>query len=201
LSAEPLHPILEAATRGILPPWAEVGERRLAHMERVARLMEQWARALALGNGEVRRWRAAGFLHDALRDAPPERLRAEVPREFRGLLDSLLHGPAAAERLRLEGVTDGPFLRAVACHSLGHPGLDRMGRALFAADVLEPGRTYRPRWRRALRKDFPLQEDAVVLQVLQARIRRGIEKGHPLHDETVAFWNAVGPGAREARVA
>jgi HD superfamily phosphohydrolase YqeK len=161
-------------------------------MDRVARLMEGWAVALGLSGVETRRWRAAGILHDVLRDAPPEDLRDEVPEVYRGLLPQLLHGPAGAERLRAEGVDDEAFLRAVACHSLGHPEFDRMGRALYAADVLEPGRTFRPRWRRALRKDFPLQEEAVVRQVLEARIRRALERGHPIHAETVAFWNVSG---------
>lgn len=196
LSNTDLHPILAAAAEGVLPDWAEAGPRRREHMDRVARLMEQWARALGHAEVEVFRWRAAGVLHDVLRDAPPERLRSEVPERFQGLLGPLLHGPAGAARLRAEGVADEAFLRAVACHSLGHSGFDQMGRALYAADVLEPGRTFRPRWRRALRKDFPLQEESVILQVLQARIRRSVDKGHPLHAETVTFWNAYGPQAK-----
>jgi len=68
------HPPVSAAAAGRLPRWAAAGEERRAHMARVAALLEAWARDLGLGNRDILRWRAAGYLHDALRDASPRRL-------------------------------------------------------------------------------------------------------------------------------
>jgi 2-amino-4-hydroxy-6-hydroxymethyldihydropteridine diphosphokinase len=69
--------------------------------------------------------------------------------------------------------------------------MDLLGRALYAADVLEPGRTFRPEWRAALRVRFPADPEWVVRQVLEARLARAVDKGHPLLPDTVAFWNSM----------
>jgi hypothetical protein len=69
-------------------------------MGRVAALMGEWAGALALPERDVKRWTATGWLHDVLREAEPEELRPEVPLLFRPLPGKLLHGPAAAVRLK-----------------------------------------------------------------------------------------------------
>ena len=63
-----------------LPPWACVSEKRRAHIERVTTLLERWASELRVSDAEARDWRDAGLLHDALRDAPEEKLRSLVPR-------------------------------------------------------------------------------------------------------------------------
>jgi 2-amino-4-hydroxy-6-hydroxymethyldihydropteridine diphosphokinase len=186
-----LHPIVQQAAGGVLPPWAVAGDARRAHMLRVAELLGSWARALSLDPSEETRWRAAGFLHDAVRDEDPGELRLRVPPGLRSLHGPLLHGPAAAERLRIDGVDDGELLRAVAYHTLGHEGFGRLGRALFAADFLEPGRTHRLEWRAERRARMPHQLDEVVFEVLQARMEHGISRGNPLNPETMAFWNRL----------
>lgn len=150
--------------------------------------MSQWAEGLALEPTERDRWVAAGLLHDALRDEDPERLRTMVPEELRGLDGALLHGPAAAERLRGEGVEDEALLNAVAYHTLGHPCLDRMGRALYLADYLEPGR---PSKRAKLRARMPEQTERVLRKVATKRVRKLIKSGLPLRPETVDFWNGI----------
>ena len=160
-------------------------------MERVAALLSSWGEAYGLEEGERLRWAALGYLHDAVREDDPETLRPRVPPAFAHLPGKLLHGPAAAERLRMEGVEDGEFLNAVAFHTLGHPRLARMGRALYAADFLEPGRDLLNAWRAELRERMPGELDTVVRQVLRARIGHLVELGSPLRPETVAFWNAL----------
>ena len=59
-----------------LPAWACVTEKRIAHIQRVTALLDEWARELALPSEEARAWHDAGRLHDALRDAPEAVLRA-----------------------------------------------------------------------------------------------------------------------------
>lgn len=191
--------LLEQASRGQLPSWARASRRRLGHMERVADLLGEWAAALALPEPEVVRWRAAGFLHDALREAPTEELRPLVPAGLKTLGGQLLHGPAAAERLRQEGVDDASFLRAVAYHTLGHPELDELGRALFIADYIEPGRQYEPARLAGLRGRMPHDREQVLREVLQSRMERLLGEGRSIRTETVAFWNRLNGAAEHAR--
>jgi HD superfamily phosphohydrolase YqeK len=192
--------LLEAAARGELPPWAHVSRQRLAHMERVAELLGDWAAGLKLSPAEQRRWRAAGLLHDALRDHPPEELRHLVPENLRTVGGKLLHGPAAAERLRADGVADEPLLLAISFHSIGHPDLDELGRALFIADYIEPGRRYDPAKLAVLRARMPASRTEVLLEVLQTRMARLLGDGRPIRSETAAFWNRLN-AARNSHVA
>lgn len=184
--------IVRAAARGELPPWAEVSPRRREHVARVAALLEGWAGRAGLPREERDRWIAAAWLHDALRDADPERLRGEVPERFRGLPGPLLHGPAAAERLK--DYPDAELLEAVRYHTLGHPGFGHLGKALYLADFLEPGRDFAVEWRAGLAERMPEEMDGVLVEVLASRLRHLVERRNPVRPETVEFWNAaVGP--------
>lgn len=187
-------PILQAASRGVLPPWAKAREGRREHMSRVASLLEGWAHVRREPPAEVARWIAAGHLHDALRDASEEELRAGVGEEHRTLPAKVLHGPAAAARLRADGVADEEVLHAIAFHTLGSPGFGTVGLALFAADFLEPGRKLEDEWRAELRRRAPMELEDVVKEILQARIRHLVNRGRPLMKETVAFWNRFAEG-------
>ena len=184
-----LHPLLEAAAWGQLPEWARVSRERKAHVERVADLLGEWGQAWELPSREVTRWRAAGMLHDALRDEDPAQLLPLVPTTFRELPPLLIHGPAAAARLGEEGVDDQELLLALSWHSLGHPEMERLGRALYMADFLEPGRSFRREWRAGLRGKVPEQPRAVLREVVRNRVGWSMDQGHPLRPETVAFWN------------
>jgi HD superfamily phosphohydrolase YqeK len=186
-----IHPALVAAAEGTLPPWAEVSAARREHLTRVAELMESWARTFQDDPGDVVRWRAAAMLHDALRDAPPDSLRARVEPELRDLPEEVLHGPAAARSLRNDGVRDQPLLLAVAWHTAGHPDLDRLGRALYLADHLEPGRPYESPTNAQRRQRVTHDMDAVLRETAAERIARLVEQGRPLLDPTVRFWNGV----------
>jgi 2-amino-4-hydroxy-6-hydroxymethyldihydropteridine diphosphokinase len=174
-----------------MPDWAQASPARREHVDRVALLMGDWAVGLGLDSEDVASWRAAGVLHDALRDADPESLRTGVPPALRDLPASVLHGPAAAERLRVDGVEDSAFLLAVAYHTLGHPELDARGMALYVADFLEPGRDLLNEWRGELRSRMPGDLTEVAREILAARITHLIEDGRRMRPETVAFWNTL----------
>lgn len=182
-------PLVRAAARGELPSWARASEKRRAHMARVASLLGEWAAGLGLSPDEQERWIAAGWLHDVLREAPHDELRPAVPEPFRALPGKLLHGPAAAERLADEA--DSEFLDAIRYHTLGSPRFGRLGRALFLADFLEPGRTFSPAWTASLRARMPADFDAVLREVVAARIDHVQGSGSVLHPETRAFRDQV----------
>ena len=111
------------------------------------------------------RWLRAAWLHDALRDAP--------------LRDLMAHGPAAADRA------------AVPYHTVGYAGWDDVGRMLYLADFLEPGRDFDPDGRRALAQRVPTERGAVLREVARRRLEWVVRSGWPLVPETVAFWNAL----------
>ncbi|HSJ15882.1 MAG TPA: HD domain-containing protein [Longimicrobiales bacterium] len=184
------------AEEGRLPDWAQVDDDRRGHIGRVASLLDEWALALALPDAERRRWRAAAFLHDALRGADPAEIRSLVPFELRDLAPPLLHGPAAAALLRREGVADEPLLLAIGYHTLGHAGFDQCGRALFAADYLEPGRPFDPLARAALRTRMPHGLERVLPTILRSRIVHLLHSGRHVRPETLAFWNALAAQSR-----
>jgi len=163
-------------------------------MARVASLMGEWARTREESAAEASRWVAAGFLHDALRDEDPEVLRSQVDVPFKELPGKVLHGPGVARRLRDEGVEDGELLHAVSYHTLGSAGFGTLGFALYAADFLEPGRRIREEWTAALRERAPVDLDEVVREILSARIGYLLERGRPLHPETLGMWNRLSKG-------
>ena len=183
-------PIAHAA-EGNLPDWAQVKPKRKAHIERVAGLMAEWADAAGVPADEKRRWIAAGWLHDSLRDAPHDVLAQSVSEQFADWPGPLLHGPAAAARLRAEGVSDEGLLRAVEYHTVGHCDLDAAGRALYLADFLEPGRTFDPVGRAVLRARMPHDEKAVLREVLRNRMAHLVGSHKKIRRETLAFWNST----------
>lgn len=186
-----LSPAVRAARSGQLPSWAQVSPPRLSHIERVAALMEAWAATLDLPAEERDRWRAAAWLHDALRDADEPFLREILEGEYADLPVPLLHGPAAARKLEAEGESDASLLLAVRYHTLGHRDLDELGRALYLADFLEPGRDFAVRWREILRERMPHDRAAVLREVVEARVGNLLRRGISARPETEGFHERV----------
>lgn len=172
-----------------LPDWARVSERRRAHIARVTALLLAWADAMAISPAERMAWRDAGRLHDALRDAPEAELRALVndPR----LPAEMLHGPAAALRLAVAGEAREEVLEAIRWHTVGCAAWGRVGRALYMADYLEPGRPYERASRAYLAAQVPHDFDGTFREVVRHRLEWVVREGHELMPATVALWNAV----------
>ena len=160
-----------------LPAWAQVSAERRAHIERVVKLLNSWADAMHVDGNERDRWLRAGWLHDALRDAP--------------LGDPLAHGPAAADRAAADGERDRGVLDAVRFHTVGAPDWDDVGRMLYLADYLEPGREFASAERAQLGRRVPAERDAVLREVARRRIEWLLGSGWPLPATTVAFWNQL----------
>jgi 2-amino-4-hydroxy-6-hydroxymethyldihydropteridine diphosphokinase len=172
-----------------LPAWAQVGERRRLHIERVTALLATWARALALSPEERDAWRDAGLWHDALRDAPEHELRAAVSDP--SLPVGLLHGPAAAAWLAEHGETRTEVLEAIRWHTVGCTSWGRVGRALYMADYLEPGRPFSKADRAYLAAQVPHDFEGTFRQVVRDRLQWALREGHELFPTSVALWNHV----------
>lgn len=177
------------ATPGGLPSWAQVRPKRLAHVERVAALIERWGIEMKLPALERARWLRVAWLHDALRDAPLEELQ-----QWAGDISGpagLLHGPASAARAEAEGETDRGILDAVRYHSLGLAEWDMSGRAIYCADFLEPGRSFDRAGRAALAARFPADPAGVLYEIARRRVAYSIEAGWKIPEPTYRFWNSL----------
>lgn len=161
-----------------LPDWAQASPERRAHIERVVALLKSWADAMHVSAKERERWLRAGWLHDALRDAP--------------LKDQVAHGPASADRAAAAGERDPGVLDAVRYHTIGSATWDDVGRMLYLADFLEPGRGAGDNTDRAdLAQRVPRERDSVLREVARRRLDWVLRSGWPLVPETVAFWNQL----------
>ena len=174
--------------RPTLPEWAIVTPARRDHIERVAALAARWALEMGVPDSERHRWLRAVWLHDALRDAPEEELLRWAP-STPGPAE-LRHGPASAARAKAEGETDRGVLDAVRYHSIGLAEWDMVGRILYCADYLEPGRTHERPWR-DLAGRLPSQLGLVLHQVARARVGHMVSSGRTLLEPTVRFWNSL----------
>lgn len=186
MNADPTAP---SATTVVLPEWAVVTDKRRAHIQRVVALLERWADVLSLPAAERRAWVDAGRWHDALRDVDEPTLRAATGDTHRPL--GLLHGPAAARRLAAEGESRQSVLEAIHWHTVGSRDWDRVGRALYMADFLEPGRNFMQADRAFLADRVTDDFDAVFRQVVRLRLEWTIREGKGLSPETVALWNRI----------
>ena len=172
-----------------MPVWAQVSERRFAHIQRVTSLLRAWGAAMRLNPDEANAWIDAGTWHDALRDAPVEELRKITG--DRSSPDGLLHGPATAIKLEAEGEQRQNLLDAVRYHTVGSAKWDRTGRALYMADYLEPGRKFSREDRNFLAAQVPTSFDAAFRQVVRFRLDWSVREGNHIYPETVALWNSL----------
>jgi HD superfamily phosphohydrolase YqeK len=140
-------------------------------------LLEEWADAMGVSSRERNRWLKACWLHDAMRDA-------DLPQ-------GTTHGAAAAELAASQGEDDHSVLTAVHYHSVGYAGWDDVGKMLYLADYLEPGRKSRRKLRASLARRVPADPDGVLREVLARQIATRLRRARPIDPLTVDFWNSI----------
>jgi HD superfamily phosphohydrolase YqeK len=172
-----------------LPSWAQVSHKRREHISRVVALLDRWGDAMHLSADEADRWHTAGALHDSLRDAPEQMLRALSGDDTRAA--ELLHGPAAAVRAHQDGERREDVLEAVRFHTVGCLSWRRTGRALYMADFLEPGRRFLIAERGFLADQVPHDFDGTFRATVRLRLEWSLSQGGELFPESVELWNAV----------
>src|SRR5690349_19157774 len=172
-----------------LPTWAQVTDRRFAHIQRVTSLLRAWGAAMRVPAEEANAWIDAGTWHDALRDAPIEELR-EITGD-RTSPDGLLHGPAVAIRLEAEGERRKNLLEAIRYHTVGHAHWDQTGRALYMAVALAPGRRFLAGDRACRASQVPFYSEGVLRQVARFRVEWSVRGGNQTYRETVELWNSL----------
>lgn len=172
-----------------LPDWARVSDKRAEHIQRVTALLNAWAAAMRLPPAQALAFLDAGVLHDAMRDATEADLRGITGDQESPL--GLLHGPAAAIMLEKSGENRSDVLDAVRYHTVGNVRWGIVGRALFMADFLEPGRKFMKKDRYFLSLQVPTSFDTVFRQVVRMRLEWTVREGNQIFPETAALWNSL----------
>jgi 2-amino-4-hydroxy-6-hydroxymethyldihydropteridine diphosphokinase len=172
-----------------LPTWANVSKKRRKHIVRVTVLLDSWARALNLSAADRQTWIDAGRYHDALRDASVDELRELAGSSITEV--ELLHGPAAAARMARDGESRQNLLDAIRYHSIGSEKWDRVGKALYMADYLEPGRKFDRERRAQLAELVPLQFDDAFRQVVAARMEYARVNNFTVYPESTALLESL----------
>ncbi len=127
----------------------------------------------------------AGIAHDMCKSGKERWLLSLVSQDGDPVIGieldkpALLHGRAAAVLLAAEfGVTDRSILDAVRHHTFGAPDMDALGKIVFVADKIEPGRTGLDPGKR--RKILDSDLDGMTRLVLQDNIQYLEARGKPV---------------------
>jgi HD superfamily phosphohydrolase YqeK len=172
-----------------LPSWAQVSKKRRKHIVRVTWLLALWADEMRLAPADRQAWLDAGRFHDALRDARVDELRELAGSSIAEV--ELLHGPAAAARLARDGESRQNLLDAIRYHSIGSAKWDRVGRALYMADYLEPGRKFdlerRAKLAALVHQDF----DEAFRRVVEARMEYARLHDFIVYPESTALLESL----------
>ena len=194
MASEPIFTVNSPCSRTSVAPYCErvralVGRERWAHVERVAILAETIARANAFSPDEIRATSLAAVLHDAARDLPDDRLLELAPPANATERDHpiTLHGRAARALAASWGVTDERVLNAVEGHVFGVPPGDRIGMAVYVADVSEPGRGVNDDVRALAMTNLP----RAYRQALRTKVDYLRSRGKPVHPKTLEVHDQI----------
>lgn len=194
MASEPIFPQASPCDRSSVAPYCErvramLRPSRWEHVLRVAILAENIARANDFDEDQIRATSLAAVLHDAARDLPPDRLMALAPpqSEAERAHPMVLHGRAGRALAASWGVNDGRVLNAIEGHVFGVASNDRIGMALYVADVSEPGRGVNDDVR------------ALAMTNLAAAYRRAVKSkvdylracNKPVHPKTLEVHDAI----------
>lgn len=172
---------------------ARLGDRRYHHSLCVAQEAERLA--LKYGADPVRA-RRAGLLHDILKDTDPKS-QLQIVAEFGILLDSveqsvpkLWHARTGAAFIEnILHIDDPAIVEAVRYHTTGRAGMSLLERVLFVADFTSADRDYPDVDEIRRRADISL-EAAMEYGVIYT-IRDLLERGQPVHPDTLALYNEM----------
>jgi nicotinate-nucleotide adenylyltransferase len=143
----------------------------------------------------------AGLAHDICKSGKESWLLELATKDGQPVSDierrkpSLLHGHAAAVLLeRMFGVVDRSILFAVRNHTFGAPDMDALGKIVFVADKIEPGRVgMDPEYRiRILESDL----DGMTRLVVEDNIRYLEARGKEVSASTRRLLDNLKSGER-----
>lgn len=179
---------------------SRVPQSRIAHILGV----EQMAIELAC-HYQVNRQKAAtaGLLHDLAKYFKPQLLLEMARTEgidvdpVSAATPHLLHADVSAIVARdTFGVRDAEILSAIANHTLGRPGMDKLSCIVFLADTLEPGRGNTPALESLRQVSYQNLAKAVWL-TCDYSLKFLLETHCLIHPRTIATRNCFLQAAKE----
>ena len=158
---------------------------------RVTELAHELAVANGFTESEIRATLLAAVLHDSARELPAEQLFRLAPPGSQMEIDYPLtvHGRAARTMAEQWGVTDERVLSAIEGHVFGVREHNRIGVAVYVADVSEPGRKVNGHIRELAFKDLT----AAYRLAVNAKVEYLRSVGKPIHPDTLQAYEETHP--------
>ncbi|MBA2666238.1 MAG: bis(5'-nucleosyl)-tetraphosphatase (symmetrical) YqeK [Trueperaceae bacterium] len=162
---------------------------RFEHIQRVAELAESIARANRFDERELRATCLAAVLHDVARDLPSDRMFTLAPPDcdLERTNPLSLHGRAGRSIARAWGVTDERVLDAIEGHVFGVRYGDRVGMAVYVADISEPGRGVNADIREQAMHDLT----RAYRRAVEAKVRYLRRCGKDVHPRTLKVHDEI----------
>ena len=171
--------------------------------EHVMRVLDEALRLAAIHDVDRGAATIAVLGHDLLRAHSTERLVAIAEEQGYWIEGAerieplLMHGPLAVPILREQyDVHDADVLGAVATHTSAAPGMSRLQKLVFVADKIEPEKLARHPETEEVRRLAETDLDAAFGAYLDFLIGEAVERGWPLHANTIAARNELLARAR-----
>ncbi len=185
---------------------AAVAELPAGVRDHVSRVVTEARRLAHQHDIDEERVVIAALGHDLYRAHSPDDLVREA--EAAGLSPNaeersqpiLLHGPLAAKLMAERyGIDDAEVLAAARHHTTARAGMSELEKLLFVADKIEPEKARaEPALAEAHRAAHQVAHeathkdlDAVMRLILDYQVSRALERGWPLHPDTVAARNEL----------
>ena len=165
---------------------AALSAKRYRH---VCGTMRAAARIAQLWNQDAKRARIAALLHDCAKCLDP--LRQEILSGDETGIAPVHHAFAGAVLAKMEyGITDETILRAIRLHTTGDWGMTDFDALVYAADLIEPTRTFPgvEDYRMRLTKDIDPFMQYALGRVCQLIEKKGWNT-HPASTRAMAFYD------------
>ncbi len=170
-------------------------ESRYAHSVRVAEYASHLAKEYKEEGVSPALAYFTGLAHDICKKCSDEELVKLVETDGLGIDNventrlNLLHGRAATIVLQKKfGINDESVLKAAAFHTFGYEGIDALGKIIYIADKIEPGRPDTENFRNMV-KSSSLNE--LMLAVLDWNLAYIEKKGASVHPETKKMYEQI----------
>ena len=162
---------------------------RFEHIQRVVALTDCIARCNRFTAEEREDALLAALLHDAARDLTPARLFELAPprSDLERAQPLAVHGRASRALARSWGVENEGVLDAIEGHVFGVALGDRVGMAVYVADVCEPGRGVNHEIRERALGDLPGAYRAAV----DSKVSYLLSKGKSVHPTTLEVYEQI----------
>ncbi len=146
---------------------------------------EDRATLAALGHDLARGYTSAELLKQA-------EAAGLTPSDIERAQPILLHGPLSA-RLMAErfGIGDAGVLAAARYHTTARAGMSALERVVYVADKIEPEKARSQPALAEAREAAHASLEAAMRIILDYQVSRAIERGWPLHPDTVAARNEL----------